>query len=120
MYISDSSPGILQAEDEWPELQYTVTKFFWCLVSNVLFMLNRTTHSSKTLLCLVRFNENNTLVGKIVAPKHCSKVKNIMCVTRIENNNSNQWILTGRDLVTKSSMCSAVLRFRILGSSCKK
>ena len=93
---------------------------FFKNLTNVLFRLNRTTHSSKTLLCVVRFNENKTLVGKIVALKHCSKVKNIMCVTRIENNNSNQWIVTRRDLVTKSSMCSAVLRFRILGSSCKK
>ena len=28
---------------------------------NVLFTLNRTTHSSKTLLCVVRFNVNKTL-----------------------------------------------------------
>ena len=30
-------------------------------VRNVLFTLNRTTHSSKTLLCVVRFNVNKTL-----------------------------------------------------------
>ena len=32
---------------------------------NVLFSINRTTHSSKTLLCLVRFNVNKTLVGRV-------------------------------------------------------
>ena len=29
--------------------------------NNVLFTLNRTTHSSKTLLCVVRINVNKTL-----------------------------------------------------------
>ena len=31
-------------------------------LTNVLFTLNRTTRSSKTLLCVVRFNVNKTLL----------------------------------------------------------
>ena len=42
-------------------------KFLYCdstlpAAGNVLFTLNRTTHSSKTLLRLVRFNVNKTLI----------------------------------------------------------
>ena len=32
------------------------------LATNVLFTLNHTTHSSKTILCVVRFNVNKMLV----------------------------------------------------------
>ena len=41
----------------------------FCVRNNVLFTLNRTTHSSKTLLCVVRFNVNKTLVFSIEQTK---------------------------------------------------
>ena len=37
------------------------------MTNNVLFKVNRTTHNSKTLLCVVRFNVNKTLL-----PQHQS------------------------------------------------
>ena len=38
--------------------------FFFETMNNVLFTLNRTTHSSVLLLCVVRFNVNKTLLLK--------------------------------------------------------
>ena len=43
---------------------------FCRLHANVLFTLNRTTHSSVLLLCVVRFNVNKTLIEKNLNDLH--------------------------------------------------
>ena len=54
-------PNLINRQSCYFSTFFSVYKFY----SNVLFTLNPTTHSSKTLLCVVRINVNKTLLKTV-------------------------------------------------------
>ena len=47
---------------------------FQYLIHNALFTLNRTTHNSVLLLCVVRINVNKTLLPTTYGPQQFTKI----------------------------------------------
>ena len=81
------------------------------VLNNVLFMLNRTTHSSKTLLRLVRFYVNKTLLRGVKSAfkdpsfalmKPCHFIKLDVAASRIASFDLNLHVIQVATLNSKN------------------